>query len=80
MEWRGGDVPMNLEARLSVEDSPNSAGVVIDAIRCGRLALDRKISGPLDAASACMMKHPRKQIHDSEAFAALEPFIEGKMT
>ncbi len=80
MEWRGfGDVPMNLEARLSVEDSPNSAGVVIDAIRCAKLALDRKIGGPLDAASACMMKHPRKQMRDSDAFAALEQFIDGKM-
>ena len=80
MEWRGfGDVPMNLEARLSVEDSPNSAGVVIDAIRCAKLALDRKIGGPLDAASACMMKHPRKQMRDSEAFVALEQFIDGKM-
>jgi len=80
VEWRGfGDVPMNLEARLSVEDSPNSAGVVIDAIRCAKIALERKISGPLDAASACMMKHPRKQMRDSEAFAALERFIEAKM-
>jgi len=80
IEWRGfGDVPMNLEARLSVEDSPNSAGVVIDAIRCAKLALDRKIGGPLDAASACMMKHPRKQMRDSDAFAALEQFIDGKM-
>ena len=79
MEWRGfGDVPMNLEARLSVEDSPNSAGVVIDAIRCAKLALDRKIGGPLDAASACMMKHPRKQMRDSEAFVALEQFIRGQ--
>ena len=79
MEWRGfGDVPMNLEARLSVEDSPNSAGVVIDAIRCAKLALDRKIGGPLDAASACMMKHPRKQMRDSEAFVALERFIRGQ--
>ena len=80
MEWLGfGDVPMNLEARLSVEDSPNSAGVVIDAVRCAKLALDRKIGGPLDAASACMMKHPRKQMRDSEAFVALEQFIDGKM-
>ena len=79
MEWRGfGDVPMNLEARLSVEDSPNSAGVVIDAIRCAKLALDRNIGGPLDAASACMMKHPRKQMRDSEAFVALEQFIRGE--
>ena len=80
MEWLGfGDVPMNLEARLSVEDSPNSAGVVIDAVRCAKLALDRKIGGPLDAASACMMKHPRKQMRDSEAFVALEEFINGKI-
>jgi hypothetical protein len=79
MEWLGfGDVPMNLEARLSVEDSPNSAGVVVDAIRCAKLALDRKIGGPLDAASACMMKHPRKQMRDSEAFIALEQFIRGQ--
>lgn len=70
---------MNLEARLSGEDLPNSAGVVIDAIRCGKLALDRKIGGPLDAASASMMKHPGKQMRDREAFAALEWFIEGKM-
>ena len=77
MEWLGfGDVPMNLEARLSVEDSPNSAGVVIDAIRCAKLALDRGIGGPLDAASACMMKHPRRQMRDSEAFIALERFID----
>jgi hypothetical protein len=52
--------------------------VVIDAIRCAKLALDRKIGGPLDAASACMMKHPRKQMRDSEAFVALEQFIRGE--
>ena len=57
---------MNLEARLPVEDSPNSAGVVIDAIRCAKLSLDRKIGGPLDGASAFMMKHPQKQMRDSE--------------
>jgi myo-inositol-1-phosphate synthase len=80
LEWRGfGDIPMNLEARLSVEDSPNSAGVVVDAIRCAKLALDRRIGGPLDAASACMMKHPREQMRDSEAFQALERFIANKM-
>ncbi len=77
-EWRGfGDVPMHLEARLSVEDSPNSAGIVLDAIRCAKLALDREIAGPLTAASACMMKHPPKQMRDADAFAALERFIEG---
>ena len=47
MEWRGfGEVPMNLELRLSVEDSPNSAGVAIDAIRCAKLALERGLAGP----------------------------------
>ncbi len=51
--------------------------MVIDAIRCAKLALDR--GGPLDAASACMMKHPRKQMRDSEAFVALERFIEGEI-
>ena len=78
LEWRGfGDVPMNLEARLSVEDSPNSAGVVIDAIRCARLALDREIGGPLEAASAYMMKHPPRQMRDNKAREALEKFIAG---
>jgi len=52
---------------------------VIDAVRWAKLALDRKIGGPLDAASACMMKHPRKQMRDSKAFAELKGFIEGKM-
>lgn len=79
LEWRGfGDVPMDLEARLSVEDSPNSAGVVIDAVLCTKLALDRKISGPLEAVSACTMKHPPKQMRDSEAFTALKQFIAGE--
>jgi myo-inositol-1-phosphate synthase len=79
IEWRGfGDVPMNLEARLSVEDSPNSAGVVIDAVRCLKLALDRKVSGPLEAVSAYMMKHPPKQMRDEEAREAMERFIAGE--
>jgi len=79
MEWSGfGDVPMNLEARLSVEDSPNSAGVVVDAVRCAKLALERGIGGPLEAASACTMKHPPKQLRDSDAFLDLEHFIAGK--
>jgi myo-inositol-1-phosphate synthase len=79
MEWRGfGDVPMHLEARLSVEDSPNSAGIVIDAIRCARLALDREIGGPLEAASASMMKHPPRQMRDTDARAALARFIAGE--
>ena len=78
LEWKGfGEVPMNLEARLSVEDSPNSAGVVIDAVRCARLALDRGIGGPLDAVSAFTMKHPPHQMRDSEACKAMERFISG---
>jgi myo-inositol-1-phosphate synthase len=76
MEWRGfGDVPMNVEVRLSVEDSPNSAGVAVDAIRCAKLALDRGVGGPLLAASACLMKHPPRQMHDTEARLELERFI-----
>jgi myo-inositol-1-phosphate synthase len=78
MEWRGfGDVPMNLELRLSVEDSPNSAGVGIDAIRCAKLGLDRGLGGPLEAVSAFTMKHPPRQLRDSEARTALEAFIRG---
>ena len=72
-----GDVPMNLECRLSVEDSPNSAGVVIDAIRCIKLALDRGMGGVLSSASAYFMKHPPEQMPDAEAHAAVEAFIEG---
>ncbi len=76
MEWRGfGDVPMNLELRLSVEDSPNSAGVAIDAIRCAKLGLDRGLAGPLEVISACTMKSPPKQMRDSEAREALEEFL-----
>jgi myo-inositol-1-phosphate synthase len=79
MEWRGfGDVPMNLELRLSVEDSPNSAGVAIDAIRCARLALDRDIAGPLEEISAFCMKHPPKQLRDSEARDCVERWIAGR--
>ena len=76
LEWRGfGDVPMNLEARLSVEDSPNSAGVVIDALRCAKVALDRGIAGPLEAILAYEMKHPLRQMRDSEACQALAEFL-----
>ena len=76
LEWRGfGDVPMNLELRLSVEDSPNSAGVAIDAIRCAKLALDRKQAGPLLAVSAFAMKSPPEQMRDIDARRDLEAFI-----
>jgi len=70
-----GGVPMNLELRLSVEDSPNSAGVAIDLIRCARLALDRGMAGPIHAAASAFCKHPPRQLPDDEAFAELERFI-----
>jgi len=73
-----GDVPMNLEMRLSVEDSPNSAGVAIDTIRCAKLALDRQQGGVLIAASAFFCKHPPKQFTDDEAYTMTEAFIQGK--
>jgi myo-inositol-1-phosphate synthase len=70
-----GGVPMNLELRLSVEDSPNSAGVAIDMVRCAKLALDRGVGGPIDPASAFFCKHPPRQMTDDHAFEALEAFI-----
>ena len=73
-----GDVPMNIELRLSVEDSPNSAGVGIDAIRCCKLALDRGKGGILYSPSAYFMKHPPKQYSDDEAYQLVKDFIEGK--
>ena len=73
-----GDVPMNLELRLSVEDSPNSAGVVIDAIRCSKLALERNKGGILYSPSAYFMKHPPRQFTDDEAYQLTEDFIKGK--
>jgi len=73
-----GNVPMNLELRLSVEDSPNSAGVAIDTIRCCKLALDRKISGPLIAISAFTMKHPPVQYSDTVAKEMVQIFIRGR--
>ena len=73
-----GDVPMHLEMRLSVEDSPNSAGVSIDAIRCAKLALDRGVGGPLISPSAYFMKHPPEQFTDDEAHTRTEEFISGQ--
>jgi myo-inositol-1-phosphate synthase len=73
-----GNVPMNIELRLSVEDSPNSAGVVIDAIRCAKLARERGRGGVLHSPSACYMKHPPKQFTDAEAHAMTEEFIAGE--
>lgn len=73
-----GDIPMDLELRLSVEDSPNSGGVVIDAIRCCKLALDRKKGGILYSPSAYFMKHPPRQFTDTDAHARTEEFIAGR--
>jgi myo-inositol-1-phosphate synthase len=79
MEGRGfGEVPMHLELRLSVEDSPNSGGTSIDAIRCCQLARDRGIGGPLISISSYAMKHPPEQYPDSVAKAVVEEFISGK--
>ncbi|MGA8261046.1 MAG: inositol-3-phosphate synthase [Arenicellales bacterium] len=72
-----GDVPMNLELRMSVEDSPNSAGVAIDAVRCARLALDRGESGVLLGPASYFCKHPPRQYADSEAHRLTEAFISG---
>ncbi|HWJ37783.1 MAG TPA: inositol-3-phosphate synthase [Sphingomicrobium sp.] len=72
-----GGVPMNLELRLSVEDSPNSAGVAIDLIRCARVALDRGMAGPVHPAASAFCKHPPRQLPDDEAFVELTRFIRG---
>jgi len=72
-----GGVGMNLELRLAVEDSPNSAGVVVDAVRCCKLARDAGMAGPLEEVSAWCMKHPPRQMIDGEARLALEEFIVG---
>lgn len=75
-----GDVPMNLELRLSVEDSPNSAGVAIDSIRLAKLALDRGEGGVLHAPSAYLCKHPAQQYTDDDAYRMTENFIAGGKT
>ncbi|MCH8140416.1 MAG: inositol-3-phosphate synthase [Proteobacteria bacterium] len=73
-----GNIPMNLEMRLSVEDSPNSAGVAIDMIRCAKLALNRGQGGILEGPSAYFCKHPLRQFTDDEAFQMMELFIRGE--
>lgn len=72
-----GDVPLNLEYKLEVWDSPNSAGVIIDAVRAAKIAKDRGIGGPVEAASAYLMKSPPKQLPDDVARTQLESFIDG---
>jgi myo-inositol-1-phosphate synthase len=70
-----GGVPMNLELRLSVEDSPNSAAVVVDAIRCCKLAREAGLAGPIEEVAAWTMKHPPRQMLDTDARLATEEFI-----
>jgi myo-inositol-1-phosphate synthase len=72
-----GDVPLNLEYKLEVWDSPNSAGIIIDAVRAAKIAKDRGIGGPILPASAYLMKSPPVQIEDTEGRAQLEAFIIG---
>jgi myo-inositol-1-phosphate synthase len=74
-----GDVPLNLEYKLEVWDSPNSAGVIIDALRCAKIAMDRKIGGPLLSPSSYFMKSPPVQYTDEQAYAKVEQFIEGSI-
>ncbi len=73
-----GEVPLNIELKLEVWDSPNSAGVVIDAVRCCKLALERKLRGAIVAPSAYFMKSPPVQMTDDEARRAVEAFIAGE--
>jgi myo-inositol-1-phosphate synthase len=73
-----GGVPLNAEVRLEVWDSPNSAGVVIDAVRCAKLALDRGIAGVLEGPSSYFMKSPPRQFTDNEARMRTEAFIRGE--
>jgi myo-inositol-1-phosphate synthase len=74
-----GDVPLNAELKLEVWDSPNSAGVIIDAVRAAKIALDRKIGGPLVSASSYFMKSPPVQYTDHDAQQAVEAFIRGEV-
>ncbi len=73
-----GDVPLNAELKLEVWDSPNSAGVIIDAVRCAKIATDRGLAGPLLAPSSYFMKSPSVQYHDSVAHDNVEAFIAGQ--
>ena len=76
LEGRGfGGAPLEIELRMSVQDSPNSAGVVIDALRCTKLGLERRIAGPLEAPSAYFMKSPPRQMRDDTARREVERFI-----
>jgi myo-inositol-1-phosphate synthase len=74
-----GDVPLNMEYKLEVWDSPNSAGVIIDAVRAAKIALDRGIGGPITSASSYFMKSPPVQYSDADAYDAVEKFIRGEV-
>ncbi|HET9258356.1 MAG TPA: inositol-3-phosphate synthase [Pseudonocardiaceae bacterium] len=74
-----GDVPLNMEYKLEVWDSPNSAGVIIDAVRAAKIAADRGIGGPIVSASSYFMKSPPVQYSDADAFEAVEAFIRGEL-
>jgi myo-inositol-1-phosphate synthase len=74
-----GDVPLNLEYKLEVWDSPNSAGIIIDAIRAAKIAKDRRIGGPILSISSYLMKSPPVQYHDDEARDLVEKFIRGEV-
>jgi len=74
-----GDVPLNLEYKLEVWDSPNSAGVIIDAVRCAKIAMDRGIGGPILSASSYFMKSPPEQYSDDIAREKVEQFIRGEV-
>jgi myo-inositol-1-phosphate synthase len=75
-----GDVPLNMEYKLEVWDSPNSAGIIIDAVRAAKIALDRGIGGPILSASTYLMKSPPVQMPDDQGRAQLEKFITGEVT
>jgi myo-inositol-1-phosphate synthase len=74
-----GDTPLNAELKLEVWDSPNSAGVIIDALRAAKIALDRGIGGPILSASSYFMKSPPEQYSDHDAHNAVEDFIRGEV-
>lgn len=74
-----GDAPVSIEYKLEVWDSPNSAGVIIDAVRAAKIGLDRGVGGPLTSASSYFMKSPPEQHHDDDAYEAVEAFIRGEL-
>jgi myo-inositol-1-phosphate synthase len=74
-----GDVPLNMEYKLEVWDSPNSAGIIIDAVRACKIAMDRGVGGPLLSASSYLMKSPPVQVPDDIGRSRLEAFIRGEL-